>query len=362
MEVSCPLFTPVGVADLDSPRAQATPSPLARAGAGVRGGAQPCSCTNLSPASRAAPGSMDESGRTLNLVLTVGIIYFVFSHIREREARAVNEERRLQKAEQQKLEAKHEARHKEHDAERQRLRAEHDAALSEATRLRKSVDAHRRLGAGQRAPQVVDQPRRSFTLGSVPPLPTADLPPSKGASSFANDPAVGAPHEPTRGDIFLRLSQLLLKDDLVSEAGAREFVRESHRALSVAHGLLDNKLLVGPPTSRAGYLSSLRELIGKPPPAPHTWKDEWLPMTKEWLLRLKRKEDNWAAAERLPRESLEVLHQKKGFQDEMDELRLKMGWETKHAEAWVLLGLRRDVIALALKEGRRDCALYASRK
>jgi hypothetical protein len=38
------------------------------------------------------------------------------------------------------------------------------------------------------------------------------------------------------------------------------------------------------------------------------------------------------------------------FQDEISDLVDKMGWEKKHAEAWVMLGLRRDCIAFALKD------------
>ncbi len=58
----------------------------------------------------------------------------------------------------------------------------------------------------------------------------------------------------------------------------------------------------------------------------------------------------------LKSESLDELRARKGYCNEISELHHKLGWEEEHAEAWVMLGLRRDVIALALKE---VCALRA---
>ena len=128
----------------------------------------------------------------------------------------------------------------------------------------------------------------------------------------------------SRGDIFLRLNRLLLlKDDAAwGLPEAREFVREAQQSLEVAQGWLENLQEQGLPTSRAGYLASLRELIGPPPGPPpngRTWQDEWEEMTKEWLIKCRCK-NTWEAAKALKEESLEMKRSKAKFKDEIRKL------------------------------------------
>ena len=160
----------------------------------------------------------------------------------------------------------------------------------------------------------------------------------------------------SRGDVLLRLNRLLLKDDPVDQvhrlADARDYLREVQQALTNAQHWLDQEQPENPPTSRAGYLASLRELIG-PPPIDRTWYEEWEKMTKEWLTSRK---DHWEAAQELQKESLAVLREKRGYKAEIEELHTKMGWTKEHAEAWVMLSLRRDVISKALSQRREDYA------
>ena len=163
----------------------------------------------------------------------------------------------------------------------------------------------------------------------------------------------------TRGDVFLRLSRLLLRTDEATWnlSQARECFVEAQRALSDTQKWLDEvQPKVSLPTSRAGYLSSLRELIGRPP-TDRTWTEEWEQMTKEWLTKC-RGNNHWKAAEQLQYESYATLRQKQQYCEEIQSLQVKRGWHQKNAEAWVMLSLRRDVIAQALRE--RDSRYAAS--
>ena len=161
----------------------------------------------------------------------------------------------------------------------------------------------------------------------------------------------------SRGDVFLRLNRLLLKDDSTCELEnvnwTREFVIQAQHSLRYAQGWLDSLQKQPPPTSRAGYLSSLRELIGDRPE--RTWKEEWDGMTKEWLT-VHRNKDHWQAAKELEKESLSTKRGEQQYVKEIKQLQEHMGWKEEHAEAWVMLSLRRDVIASALRDRRHDYA------
>ena len=146
----------------------------------------------------------------------------------------------------------------------------------------------------------------------------------------------------------------------------------------------------GVPTSRAGYLLTLREKIG-PKPDDRRWVDEWERMNREYHVDKCRREALAEAEDRLAGDELAEGWQAKAeadldsttfmftayrkadydslaklrvdsrYKGEIDQLENEAGWTRDDAEAWVILGLRRDMLAKSLATGDRRFAasIYA---
>ena len=202
---------------------------------------------------------------------------------------------------------------RDHERELAAACQERDAAMEKVRRYSQVFPSQTGGGAG--AITMVTPLKRQPSLPSALTPLTCSTPASSHRSHTQGAPTLHQGASPSRGDVYLRLNQMLLLgcESTWDEAAAREFVRESQAALTVAQTWLDNELRAGVPTSRAGYLSSLRELIGPQPQ--HTWKSEWDAMTKEWLVA--RCCNNWDAAQ-----TLAVLESMPKFQHEVKALQL----------------------------------------
>ena len=299
-------------------------------------------------------------GRVLSITISCGVIYCILMHVQARELeheRRLVEERRRRQAELDNMRAAHaqtlETQARDHERKLAAACQARDAAMEKVRRYSQVFPSQTGGGAG--AITMVTPLKRQPSLPSALTPLTCSTPASSHRSHTQGAPTLHQGASPSRGDVYLRLNQMLLlgRESNWDEAAAREFVRESQAALTVAQTWLDNELRAGVPTSRAGYLSSLRELIGPQPP--HSWKNEWDAMTKEWLMA--RCCNNWDAAQKLETETLAAVESMPKFQHEVKVLVEEERWTEAHAEAWVFLGLRRDVIARALRE---RCADYAA--
>ena len=146
------------------------------------------------------------------------------------------------------------------------------------------------------------------------------------------------------------------REKLVTQA--REELIATQRVVKLAQDGLNTVLPAAPPTSRAGHLRSLPELIGPPPPN-RTWEDEWVKLKAESYRLSGQGEATVEEDEAYVRENdpIEKYVAQDGVQSDIAYL-VEQGWPSDNAKVYALLFTCLDALARALSE--RDSCYAAS--
>ena len=126
-----------------------------------------------------------------------------------------------------------------------------------------------------------------------------------------------------------------ISEDIV--AALREYLGASATTVSAARVAIDQLVPTGTPTSRAGYLRSLGELL--PGDAERSWQDEWPALIEEYRQmhgRLEAGTETVAACTRQYGKSIGK--------------RVREGWSEDAAVAYSLLSAQRAVLAASLRD------------
>jgi len=125
--------------------------------------------------------------------------------------------------------------------------------------------------------------------------------------------------------------------------------------------LCNKEIKIMNPTSRTGYLRSLRDCVGPPPDdCMEKWREEWVKLRTEEYLRSDDPADKDKGTEEYVRENkdLDSVLTKfaRGIKESVDS-----GMDPKHAEIYYALQSVRGSLAAAMREGRKDyvCSTYA---
>ena len=142
---------------------------------------------------------------------------------------------------------------------------------------------------------------------------------------------------------------------------AREQVLAAGSSLLAARTRVAELTPPGNPTSRTGYLRSLRDCVGPPPDdCMEKWREEWVKLRTEEYLRSDDPADKDKGTEEYVRENkdLDSVLTKfaRGIKESVDS-----GMDPKHAMIYYALQSVRGSLAAAMREGRRDyvCSTYA---
>ena len=130
----------------------------------------------------------------------------------------------------------------------------------------------------------------------------------------------------------------------------RSRLMDAQNAVINVHSHLMELLPEYSATSRAGYLRSLPELIGPPPPD-RTWKDEWVPLKAESYRLSGQGEGSVEEDEKYVRtnDTIEQFIEQQWVKDDVQEL-IKKGWPKARAECYTLLFTCAEALSRALSE------------